>query len=97
MLALAERAMARKSGPATVAAQLTVDERLLLLCAASNTSWTSARISGTVVAPMVVKDLVARLPGGTGVVLTPRGRAVLRVLLKDSGLKISETNGEDAA
>ena len=89
--------MARKSGPANVASPLTVDERLLLLCAATNTSLTSARISGTVVAPMVVKDLVARVPGGTGVVLTPRGRAVLQVLLKESGLKISEPNGEDDA
>ena len=87
--------MAKKSAPANTAAQLSVDERLLLLCAASNTPWTSARISGTVVPPMVVKDLVARVPGATGLVLTQRGRAVLQVLLKNSGLKISETKDEN--
>jgi hypothetical protein len=75
--------MARpKPGSADVqAAALSIPERVLLFCVASNTEWERAGITGALVTSMVIKGLIAREPTG-GLYLTKEGRAVLAALLQ---------------
>jgi hypothetical protein len=49
---------ANKPTPESVAASLTVSERVLLLCIASDTDWTNAGITGTTGRTMQVKNLI---------------------------------------
>jgi hypothetical protein len=65
-----------------VAASLTVPERLLLFCIASDTNWQKAGISGETVTVLGVKRLVERDPAGH-LSLTSQGRAALGALLED--------------
>jgi hypothetical protein len=68
--------------PADTAAGLTVRERMVLFCAASDTDWAHARITGEVVAGMLARGLIERDTDGQ-IMPTDRGRAVLRALLGD--------------
>jgi hypothetical protein len=68
--------------PGTIAAQLTVPERVLLFCLASDTDWTRAGVTHAAVRHMVVRNLVDRDPASTRYVLSPQGRAVLDVLVR---------------
>jgi hypothetical protein len=68
--------------PADAAAGLTVRERMVLFCAASDTYWAHAGITGEVVNGMLVKGLIERDTGGQ-IMPTDRGRAVLRAMLPD--------------
>jgi hypothetical protein len=72
--------IARK--PEAVAAGLSVPERILLFCIASDTDWQKATVTGETVTVMVVKGLVERDAAGQ-LSLTGEGRAVLAALLKD--------------
>ena len=68
--------------PEAIAATLSVPERILLFCIASDTDWQKATVTGETVTVMVVKGLVERGPAGR-LSLTDAGRAVLAALLKD--------------
>jgi hypothetical protein len=69
-----------KRATAPAAPDLTVRERVLLFCAASDTDWEHAGIPGETVTAMVVKGLITR-DGGGRLALTERGLAVLRAML----------------
>jgi hypothetical protein len=75
--------------PAAIAAQLDVEERLMLFCVASGTDWTRAGIRGAVARNMIVKNLLAHERKTNELVLTARGRAVLAVLLSHAGIKFA--------
>ena len=76
--------MAKRSTQEEVAADLTVRERVLLFCAASNTDWEHAGVPGETVTAMVVRGLIERDAGGR-LDLTERGLVTLRGLLPDLG------------
>jgi hypothetical protein len=67
-------------GASTIAAELTVPERVLLFCVASGTEWARAGITGATATAMVVRGLVER-DSGDELMLTKDGRAVLDALL----------------
>jgi hypothetical protein len=58
--------------PADAAAGLTVRERMVLFCAASDTYWAHAGITAEVVTGMLVKGLIERDTGGQ-IMPTDRG------------------------
>jgi hypothetical protein len=70
------------SMPAEAAKALSVSERLLLLCVASGIDFKHAKIPERVAIEVVVKGLIDRDIGGA-LILTDRGRAVLRAMLPD--------------
>jgi hypothetical protein len=63
------------------AAALSVPERMLLFCIASDTDWQKAGITGATITAMVVKGLVDRDTAGRPT-LTEHGRAALASLVK---------------
>jgi hypothetical protein len=68
--------------PESIAAGLTVPERILLLCIDSRTDWQKvSRITGETVTAVVAKGLVDRDASGR-LTLTGEGRAAVAVLLK---------------
>jgi hypothetical protein len=74
--------MAKLSMPAEAAKALSVRERVLLLCVASETNWLQAGVTGETVTATIVKGLITRDPAGI-LALTDRGRAVLRAMLPE--------------
>jgi hypothetical protein len=68
----------------SIAASLTVSERVLLFCIASDTDWIAAGITGATARMMQVKNLIERDQVATRYVLTEQGRAVLAGLLRES-------------
>jgi hypothetical protein len=64
------------------ARSLTVAQRMLLFCIASDTDWKKAGVTGAVVMGMLVKGLIDRDAAGR-LTLTEQGRAALAWLLKD--------------
>jgi hypothetical protein len=64
---------------ATIAAGLTVPERVLLFCLASNTDWQRAGVTQVCAQQMMIRGLVDRQ--GSSYVLTDEGREVLAALL----------------
>ena len=73
--------MVKLMRPADEAQALSVRERVLLLCVASNTNWLHAGVPGETVTAMIVKGLIT--PDGEDLALTDRGRAVVRAMLPD--------------
>jgi hypothetical protein len=72
--------LARK--PESVAEDLSVAERILLLCIDSGTDWqTASRVTTATVAAMVLKGLVERDAAGR-LSLSGEGRAAVEVMLK---------------
>jgi hypothetical protein len=69
-----------KFTPERIADSLTVSERLLLFCVATDSDWAGAGITGATVRVMQVIDLIEREPGAKGFTLTDRGHAVLAAL-----------------
>jgi hypothetical protein len=69
-----------QKGASMIAAQLTVQERVLLFCLASGTEWAQAGVTGATATAMLVRGLVDRDTSGR-LELTPHGRAVLDALL----------------
>jgi len=65
----------------SIAASLTVPERVLLFCLASDTDWQKAGVTHATAQHMMVRGLIDR--GGTAgaYVLTDQGRAVFAALL----------------
>jgi hypothetical protein len=74
--------MAKLTMPAEAAKALSVSERLLLLCVASEIDFRHAKIAEQVVTEVVGKGLIERDADGA-LALTDRGRAVLRAMLPD--------------
>ena len=68
----------------TIAAELSVSERVLLFCVASGTEWARAGVTGATATAMVVKGLIER-NSGDELALTKDGRAVLDALLARKG------------
>jgi hypothetical protein len=65
----------------SIATSLTVSERLLLFCIASDTDWSAAGLTGATARMMQMKNLIEREPSATRFALTEQGRAVLAALL----------------
>jgi hypothetical protein len=72
--------MAKASTIDTIAAELSVPERMLLFCLASGTDWFKAGVSPVTVQHLLVRNLVERDKAGQ-LALTEQGRAVLAALL----------------
>jgi hypothetical protein len=72
----------RERAPSTTSKALSVSERVLLLCVASEIDFKHAKIAEQVVTEVVVKGLIERDADGA-LALTDRGRAVLRAMLPD--------------
>ena len=71
-------------GASTIAAELSVSERVLLFCVASGTEWTRAGVTGATATAMMVKGLIERSSAGD-LNITKNGRAVLDALLNTKG------------
>ena len=69
---------------ADAARALSIPERILLFCVASDTEWEHAGITGTTVTAMIVRGLVQRDPAGR-LWLTTEGHAVLAAPLAKGG------------
>jgi hypothetical protein len=65
---------ATKPTPDSIAAELTVPERLLLLCLASDTDWAKAGVTHITVQHMMVRGLIERDRAATRYGLTEQGR-----------------------
>jgi hypothetical protein len=75
--------LSNKSKPTaeSIAAALTVPERLLLFCLASNTDWQAAGITHATAQQLMVRGLIERDQAASRFVLTDQGRAVLAALI----------------
>jgi hypothetical protein len=73
--------MAKAPTTDTIAAELTVPERVLLFCLASGTDWFKAGVTHSVAQHLLVRNLVERDQAAADFVLTDQGRAVLAALL----------------
>jgi len=65
--------MAKPPTPSTIAAALTVPERVLLFCIASGTDWVTAGVTHAAAQHMVVRNLVERTYAGPGRKLAATG------------------------
>jgi hypothetical protein len=79
--------MAKRPTAESIAAELTVPERILLFCLASDTDWQKAGVTHATAQHMMVRDLIERGQAASRFVLTERGRAVLTALIDRSGSK----------
>jgi hypothetical protein len=70
-----------KQTPETIAAELTVPERLLLFCLATDTDWQKAGVTHATAQHMMVRALIERDRAATRFALTDQGRTVLGALL----------------
>jgi hypothetical protein len=71
-------------GASTIAAELSVSERVLRFCVASGTEWARAGVTGATATAMAVKGLIER-NSGDDLTLTKDGHAVLDALLNRKG------------
>ena len=69
---------------ADAAPALSISERVLLFCVASDTDWEHAGITGMTVTTMIVRGLIQRDPAGR-LWLTKEGRTVFAALLAKGG------------
>jgi hypothetical protein len=74
--------MPERSPADTVAAGLTIAERVMLFCLASNTNWEGAGIRHAIAQRMLLRGLINRDSGPARFKLTPMGRAVFAALIK---------------
>jgi hypothetical protein len=72
--------MAKAPTTETIAAELSVPERVLLFCLASDTDWVKAGVPTITVQHLLVRNLAER-DDASHVVLTDQGRAVLAALV----------------
>jgi hypothetical protein len=77
--------MAAKPAAASIAAGLTIPERILLFCLATDTDWQAASITHATAQHMMVHGLIERDRAATRYVLTDQGRAVLAAMLEMGG------------
>jgi hypothetical protein len=71
---------AKAQAKTDAAPALTIPERILLFCVASDTDWEHAGITGATVTTMVIRGLIGR-DAGNRLALTDQGRAALDALL----------------
>ena len=78
--------MSKRPAKPTAAATpaLSIPERVLLFCVASDTDWEHAGITGTTLTAMIVRGLIQRDPAGR-LWLTTEGHAVLAAPLAKGG------------
>ena len=74
--------MPHQPTPQSIAAALTVPQRLLLFCVASGTDYRRAGITPATVQLCVIRELIERKESPARLVLTDKGRAVLAALLE---------------
>jgi hypothetical protein len=74
-----------KPTPETIAPTLTVPERILLFCLASDTEWQKAGVTHATAQHMMVRGLIQRDRTAARFVLTEQGGAVLSALLSRDG------------
>jgi hypothetical protein len=74
--------MAAMPSANSIAAALTVPERLLLFCLASNSDWQAASITHATAQQMMVHGLIERDQAASRYALTEHGRAVLAAQLE---------------
>jgi hypothetical protein len=72
--------MAKTPTPESIAAELTVPERILLFCVASDTDWQAASVTHATAQHMMVRGLIERDQAASRFVLTKQARAVLAAL-----------------
>jgi hypothetical protein len=65
----------------SIAARLTVPERVLLFCLASETDWQKAGVTHATAQRLMVRGLIERTAAGS-YLLTAEGRAVFAALLE---------------
>ena len=65
----------------SIAAALTVSERVLLFCLASGTDWQKAGVAHATAQHLMTRGLLEREGGAGSFALTEQGRAVLEALL----------------
>jgi hypothetical protein len=70
--------MAKAPTPEAIAAELTVPERVLLFCLASDTNWVKAGVTHSTAQHLLVRNLVER-DHATDFALTDQGLSVLRL------------------
>jgi hypothetical protein len=75
--------MPKTKPEAAIAADLIVQERVLLFCLASHTDWVRAGVTHATAQVVLIKDLVER-DHKDGFALTEDGRAALFALLADA-------------
>ena len=75
--------MAKLPTPETIAAALTIAERVLLFCIASDTDWAKAGVTGATAQHLYVRGLIERKRTPIRFVLTDKGRKVLAALLRE--------------
>jgi hypothetical protein len=73
--------MTNSAPPADVAASLTVPERMMLFCVASDTDWVKAGVRAVTTRALLVKGLIERWHTSR-YRLTKEGRAVFDVLVR---------------
>lgn len=73
----------------SIAAELTVPERLLLFCLASDIDWQKAGVTHATAQHMIVRGLIERDQRATRFILTEQGRAMLNALIGRSEQKKS--------
>jgi hypothetical protein len=71
--------MAKLPTTGSIAAGLSVPERVLLLCVASDTDWQRAGMKVPTARRMMIRGLIER--GGSGFALSDQGRDVLEILM----------------
>jgi hypothetical protein len=79
--------MAKTPSAESIAAELTVPERILLFCLASETDWQKAGVTHATAQHMMVRGLIERDRAATRFTLTEQGRAVLNALIDRSKQK----------
>jgi hypothetical protein len=85
--------MAKTPTAESIAAELTVPERLLLFCLASSTDWAKAGVAHATAQHMMVRGLIERDQAASRFALTEQGRAVLAALLGGSEQKKPRVSG----
>ena len=73
--------MPARPTPKSIAATLSVPQRLLLFCVASGSDYRKAGINGASVQLAIIRGLVERDDATARLVLTDHGRAVLTTLI----------------
>jgi hypothetical protein len=73
--------MAKQPTPEMIAEGLTVPERIMLFCVASDTDWQRAGVKTTVPQHLIIRGLIKRDGAANRFILTDDGRAVLDALM----------------
>jgi hypothetical protein len=73
--------MAKRPTPEMIAEGLSVPERIMLFCVASDTDWQRAGVKTTVPQHLIIRGLIKRDGAANRFILTDQGRVVLESLV----------------